>query len=457
MKSTTLVILAATACTSNPSSMTDAQLQQVLERHLLGDRTGACVAAAVIDQEVHRTVVCANPAERRALDGPRAFEIGSVSKTMTASLLADLIDQGKLQLSDPVARYLPPGTAVPTFAGAPILLEHLVTHTSGLPRMPSRFPASDPSNPYRDFTNAALFASLGDVTLTGAPGSRVVYSNFGAMLLSYVVSHVAGKDFEALAHDRLFAPLAMRRAFVNQVPAGTEVLEGHQSNGDVTSPWDFSADLAGVGGVRATLDDMILYAEAQLGRGDAHTVAVLAKTHEVVDLGVPRNPQDPDMAMGWIRVPLGDRTTLVHDGGTGGFSSFVAIDPERDRAIVVLADTALSNLGGVDDLGFHLLDDRLPLSSPRTVATPSSELVQALVGRYRIDDLGLEIELSSSAGVLRASLSDGSTHELGFDSHGDFYPRDLDALLTPTRATDGSQTFVLTTERTSLLATRLGR
>ncbi|MBC7977403.1 MAG: beta-lactamase family protein, partial [Myxococcales bacterium] len=235
--------------------MTDDRLRQVLEQRYLGDRTSACVAAAVIEQAVSRAVACADPGRRGDVEGAKAFEIGSISKTMTASLLASLTADGTLQLSDPVARHLPPGTQVPVFAGAPILLAHLVTHTSGLPPIPSRFPAADPANPYADLTDDELLASLADVELVAPPGSRWVYSNFGGMLLSYVVSHVAGQSFEALAHDRLFGPLGMSRAYVAQRPAGTEAVVGHRSTGAPVAAWDFPASMAGVGGVRATLDD----------------------------------------------------------------------------------------------------------------------------------------------------------------------------------------------------------
>ncbi len=459
MKPLTLAFLAtatATACTSSDPTPTDTAtaLQQLLERRYRGDRTSVCVAAAVIEQDIQRAVVCADPAHPRALDGTHALEIGSISKTMTAALLAELIDQGKLRLSDPVARHLPTGTVVPSFEGSPITLAHLVTHTSGLPALPSRMQVLSPDNPYRDLTEAALLASLADVELAHAPGARWAYSNYGGMLLSYVVARVAGTDFESFAHDRLFAPLGMRHAYVARVPADAQAVAGHRPTGEATSPWDFPATMAGVGGVRATLDDMIRYAEANLGRGDAHTAAVLATTHDRVDLGVPPSPDDPEMAMGWIRLRLSGRTMLAHDGGTGGFSSFLVIDPDRDRAIVLLADTSLGNLGGLTDVALHLLDPSQPLPPPRTVATPSRELIQALVGRYEV--FGFEVTLAERNGALVASLPDGVTLELAFDSHGDFFPREVDALMTPVRAPDGTQSFLWTQGGAPGLATRLG-
>src|SRR5262249_30477127 len=148
----------------------------------------------------------------RAIDFTTAFEIGSISKTMTGFLLADLLAREALSLDDPLAMHLPPGTPVPTYQDAPILLRHLVTHTAGLPSLPPRMAVSDPANPYAALTEADLLASLADVNLTVAPGTHWAYSNFGYMLLSYVVTRTNAEGLEALLKTRLFAPLGMAQS-----------------------------------------------------------------------------------------------------------------------------------------------------------------------------------------------------------------------------------------------------
>ena len=454
MKALALAALAAACSSTSPGTpdASDAALERTVAARYAGDRTGACIAAAVIDGDtVQRASLCADPSRARPTDG--AFEIGSVSKTMTASLLADLIDQGKIALGDPIARYLPPGTLVPTFQGAPILVAHLVTHTAGLPSLPSRLAPASPDDPYAQLTAADLLASLADVTLPQAPGARWAYSNFGGMVLSDIVSRLAGTDFEAAARARLFDPLGMAHAYVDHPPAGVTAATGHRSTGEPTAAWHFAPELAGVGGVRATLDDMIGYARAELGHGDAHTVEILARTHAAVELGRPRPPGDPEMAMAWIRLPLDGRAVLAHDGGTGGFTSFVAIDPDVDRAIVVLADTELVNLGGLGELALHLLDPSLPLAGPRTVVAPGAALLAALAGRYEV--VGLTVTLRADAGALVAALDDGSELAFEYDSHGDFFSHDVAALLTPVRGDDGRQTFALVQDGRPEIATRL--
>src|SRR5690606_30201713 len=198
--------------------------------------------------------VCADPAMEPRIGPESAFEIGSVSKTMTAALLAELIRRGEGSLDDPLADYLPEGTVVPAFEGQPILLRHVVTHTSGLPTLPPGVAVANPADPYAAMTPRAVLDSLARVQLSQAPGTDFAYSNFASMLLSHAVAHRSGTDFESLLQRRLFAPLGMQHAHVKAKPDDVRVALGHLPNGTVTPGWNFATDLAGVGGVRATLD-----------------------------------------------------------------------------------------------------------------------------------------------------------------------------------------------------------
>lgn len=466
-----LVLAGAGGC-GDDGGTREAEIAEKIEQRFAGDRSGACVIAAVIEPSGDDRALggelravqasrCAG-ARQQALDGAVALEIGSISKTMTGMLLGELAAEGKLALDDELQRHAPSGVTVPRFGEAAIRLKHLTTHTSGLPSFPAGLAIADPQNPYAQLREQDLWQALGATALARKPGTQWEYSNFAVMLLSAVVAHQEGKSYEAVVQARIFAPLGMTRSYLQTVPPGVTVAVGHKVGGAATSAWDFGENLGGVGGVRATMEDLIRYAKAQLGEGDATVVAMAARSHQAVALGEPRGQGDPEMGLGWLRGQLDGRTVLLHDGGTGGFSSILLVDPQARRAVVVLADTALVTVGGVSELGLHLLDARLPLDGPRLPAVAKPELVAALVGRYVVGeevDGQVMVQLEQRGAALWAVLESGGERqelELAYDSHGDFYPRagEVDGLLTPVPGDDGRQTFVWVSEGVPVPAVR---
>lgn len=412
-------------------------LDAAVRTRVHGDRTGACLAVALIDdRDVRTTVQCADARRARTLDARSAFEIGSVSKTMTAVLLARLIEQGRASLDDPLAKHLPPGTVVPGAAGRVITLRDVVTHTSGLPALPPGFAPADMADPYASLTPQALLAALGQTTLSRAPGTQFEYSNFAMLLLSLAVSRTAGADYPALLQAQLLAPLHMDGTYVTTPPAGVVPAAGHTASGATTAPWTFAPTLAGVGGVRATLADMTRYVQAQwTPTGDAVLDRALARAR--VPLPVPGAP---DMAMNWMRMPSALGTVYTHEGGTGGFSSLVAFAPDRRRGVVVLSDTALTSVGGLGALGLHLLDPAQPAPvARRTVAAPPA-LVRALAGEYTLEN-GMPMRLTVVNGALQVQAAGQPDVAMAYDSGGDFHPTVVDALLRPRRLAGGGYAF----------------
>ncbi|MDG0854253.1 class A beta-lactamase-related serine hydrolase [Pelomonas puraquae] len=401
-----------------PADATD--LSRRLAARFEGDRTGACVAAAVIDRDkVLRAQACAGTRS----DGPpgenAAFEIGSVTKTMTAYLVADLIEQGRWSLDDPIARHLPAGTVLPRQGDRQILVRDLLTHTAGLPALPPGMRATNAANPYADLTEAELLKALADVKLTRPIGSRAEYSNFGMMLVSLAVANSHGGDLAAAWQRRLFEPLGMTATLGPD--ARRPQAQGHLPGGSPTPAWTITPRLAGVGMVRASLGDMVAYARAGLGDGPADVVARLRLTQQPLAQG---------FAMNWMHRELQGRALLLHEGGTGGFSSLIALDPQRHQAVVLLADTALTDLGGLGDLGLSLLGLDVPVQPPRRTEEAPAALRQALAGDYRLGPMRVRL-WQTAEGRLMLQAQGQQAFELRYDSTGDFYPLGLNARLTP--------------------------
>jgi CubicO group peptidase (beta-lactamase class C family) len=275
---------------------------------------GLVVAAAGVDEAGAASQV--SPADTPA-DG--RFEIGSVTKTMTATLLALLAADGTLSLDDGVGRWLPAG------ANGGITLRQLATHTSGLPRIAPNYRPADPGNFWAGFTPELAEEGLRQAAVT--PGVRL-YSNFGYQLLGLVLERASGRDYSGLITERLLGPLSMTCSGVG--PAGGGIpLPGHARGREVRH-WD--RPLPGAGGVEATIGDLARYAGACLRPPRTPLGAALAAAQ------VPQVPIEAGraQALGWIVV---DGRLRGHGGGTGGFSACVIIDASRGRGVVILASS----------------------------------------------------------------------------------------------------------------------
>jgi serine-type D-Ala-D-Ala carboxypeptidase/endopeptidase len=274
---------------------------------------GIAAAAAAVDET--GTVIATGPPDLPA-DG--RFEIGSVTKTMTATVLASLAADGALSLDDPIGRWLSAGPH------GEITVRQLATHTSGLPAVaPNRQAVqADPANPWAGYTFERAEEGLRLSTVT--EGSPWRYSNLGYQLLGLILQRASGTDYPVLLTERLLAPLAMTHSGVGQRGAGT-LLPGHA--GDHQAPrWEHPW---GAGGVEATIADLARYARACLFPPDTPLGTAIGLAQAPL---LPRE-DGSGQALAWV---VEDGSTCWHTGGTGGFSSCVMIDHRQGRAVAAL-------------------------------------------------------------------------------------------------------------------------
>ena len=322
--------------------MTDlGELAQQTADRLAADRAGVVVAAVAGDAAEIRA------AGRTTADA--VFEIGSVTKVFTALALARLTVAGTTELDEPLAGLLPPGARVPSRDGVAITLRHLATHTAGLPRLPTGMllrALLHPStpDPYAGCTTDRLLQALSRTRLGAVPGRRFRYSNFGAGLLGLALAQRAGTDYETLIAREIGGPLGLTDTGVT-VPPG-RLTQGHTRRGRPTPPWHL-ADLAGAGGLRSTAADLVTFVRAQLA---AEPDPAIRLTREVEH----RINPFAWVHLGWMGRRLharqGGQLQLWHNGGTGGFSSFVGFDPETSVAVVALSSTQRSVDGPAAEL-----------------------------------------------------------------------------------------------------------
>lgn len=277
------------------------------------------------------------------------FEIGSVTKAFTGTLLADMVLRGEVSLDDPVARYLPDEVRMPSRNGRAITLLDLATHRSGLPTVPDNMRTPGRDVPDREYTVQDAYAFLSGYELPREPGAAREYSNFGFGLLAHTLARAGGGSFRELIRARILAPLGMARTgFVGSdgVPEGT--VTGHRDGEPVRyrTPWEI---MDGAGGLYSTAGDLLKYADALVGPAETDVERAVKLAAEV---RVPAGAEGAGQGLGWgTSVYPGEQPVVGHGGGTTGFSARLLVMPANGTATVLL----LNQNGFGDDIANSLL------------------------------------------------------------------------------------------------------
>jgi CubicO group peptidase (beta-lactamase class C family) len=256
--------------------------------------------------------------------------------------------------------------------------------------MPSNFAPADPLNPYPDYSVERLYQFLSSHQLQREVDSAFEYSNLGAGLLGHALARRAGTSYETLVRRRVLDPLEMYSTGIALSPAvKARQAQPHSSVFLLASTpaWEFTDAFAGAGALRSSAVDMLKFLAAALGYTNTPLSAPMSRMLAVRRGGTAAFK----MGLGW-RVEDVDGTEIVWTGGaTYGSRSFAGYDPKRRVGVVVLSN--YNSGSGIDDIGRHLLNPRIPLDRgaavkprARTVSTVPSALVDAYAGRYRFTD-----------------------------------------------------------------------
>ena len=277
------------------------------------------------------------------------FEIGSVTKTFTGLLLADAIERGTVDASTPVAVLLPDSvalTAPDSTTPTRMTLGHLATHHSGLPRLPANLnPAERPADPYAAYGDGALHAFLDGYGPPRAQGTTYKYSNLGMGLLGHLLDRRADTTYTALVQKWITGPLGLAHTRVALSEAQrSRFAQGYTQAGTPAPSWHFDA-LAGAGALRSTTADLLAYLWAHR---TALRVAPDTATTLQRAMGRALRPRasgargEPRVGFGWHVTTREGRSVVWHNGGTGGFRSFVGLDRTSGHGVVVLVATPVA-------------------------------------------------------------------------------------------------------------------
>lgn len=268
------------------------------------------------------------------------YDIGSITKTFTTAVLAQMVQEGKVKLTDPISLYLPKEVFKWASDSLAITLEDLATHQSSLPRMPSNFPRN-PFSSQKNYQQKDLFDDLATFSPKVKSKRKASYSNFGVGLLGSILAEIEELTYEEMVSNRILLPLGMKNTFIE---SDKEKMVGHNLFGRPAPPMNFQV-MHGAGAIRSSTEDIMKYMIANLERKEPFQT-----THH------PRAIfNDPDkIGLGWILIP--SKTTegiiIFHNGGTSGFFSALAFNKDTQTGVIVLSNSFQS----VDEVCFRILE-----------------------------------------------------------------------------------------------------
>jgi D-alanyl-D-alanine-carboxypeptidase/D-alanyl-D-alanine-endopeptidase len=328
----------------------------------------------VVDGDNSAVVAFGTLDDGKAPDGDTVYEIGSITKTFTATLLAQAVLAGRVTLDTPVAQLLP-GFKIPSRGDKEITLGELGTQHSALPRLPSNLLPKDGADPYADYDAAKLKAFLAGYELPRDPGADYEYSNLGFGLLGYALAQSEHTSWDALTSEKLLKPLGMTMSgTVLSDAMRARLASGHDSLGNAMKNWDFDA-MAGAGAIRSTANDMLRYLKANMGI-DPSPLAAAMRLAQAPLSDVSKTNR---IGLAWMT----SRTGIIwHNGQTGGYRSYLGFTADRQHGVVILSNTAVDT----DDLGFATLNPRVPLAPTYKVIVLPTASLDEYVGTYKLAD-----------------------------------------------------------------------
>lgn len=350
--------------TAQQGNNTESPLAKVLRERVAAEGVGLSLALVDGAEVQFLSAGLSSAVQGQPVDADTLYEYGSITKTFTGLLLADMVLRKELALTDPVEAVLPKGVKLRDSQGAAIQWIDLATHRSGLPRLPANMNPTSTDDPYNGYNLDDLWSFGSSWKPERARDAKWEYSNLGYGLLAEALALRATRSYEALLRERVLGPLGlmdMSLALRGKTIPG--LTRGHNGQRQSVANWRFEA-MAGAGALVGSAKALARYAQAALGVFDhplKDAFALATKRH--ADGPALINP----MALGWLIAPLDGRQLVTHDGGTGGFSSSVVIDPMRRRAALVLANAQVV----VNDLSIHALEPRMPL---RNVASERRDM-----------------------------------------------------------------------------------
>jgi CubicO group peptidase (beta-lactamase class C family) len=277
----------------------------------------------------------------------QVFEIGSITKVFTSTVLASLVLNEEIELVGDINAYYPFGFK----DNARINFRSLANHTSGLPRLPANLDLSNMDNPYKDYGREELEDYLmHHLEQKNQRGQTYEYSNLGAGLLGYTLGVSQQKSFQELLQKEIFDKYQMKNSYTKAGDMSNRLVKGQDVQGKAVPNWEFDV-LFGAGGMLSTTKDLVVFAKAHFD--DSNEELTLTRTPTfIID-------ENMEIGLGWHILEREDGESLYwHNGGTGGYSSSMILNTNNNSAVIILSNVSTFHpeKDNIDTLSFELMD-----------------------------------------------------------------------------------------------------
>lgn len=390
------------------------QFDQVASRYYQADQPGATMIVLKDGKVLLRKAYgLANLSSREALQADHVMRLGSITKQFTAVAILQLMEAGKIALNDPVTKFFPdyPDT------GKSITVEHLLTHTSGIPSYTGK--SGFMAKAAKDISVSEMVDSFKNDALEFEPGSTFKYNNSGYFLLGAIIEKVSGQTYANYVAQHIFTPLGM----TNSAYEGFERSQQARAQGysQRTDKFEPSMKISmtqpyAAGSLVSTVDDLAKW-DAAITAGKLLKADSWKRAFTSYKL---KNGQDTNYAYGWGMGEFEGQTMISHSGGIPGFSTF-ALRLPKDKVFVAVLNNADGGLPQPEMIASRLAAAAIgkPIPDFKAISVDEKTLDQ-YVGVYRIDEKNRRIVVREG-NKLVMTRTDGPKTEMQAYSQNGFF------------------------------------
>ena len=376
-------------------------IENLIKQHV-NSGTSSAISVGLVDEEDIRFLNYGKITKESEVvpTNNTVYEIGSITKTFTAILATVLEQKGIISLEKPIINFLPEFQNS-DFDKKKINLFHLLTHTSGISEFSVGLFASQMFSlmitgrsqvkEYNyDLDTFLKYAS--NLKLKDEPGTTFRYSNVGFGLAGKILERITNKTYDDLVRIHICDELGMRDTGINILESHKDQLAtGHSFRNKEIGYWDVPA-IESAGSLRSTTEDMVKFLEVALGLKETSLSSAFAQCQQT-----KMNPHIPPtmkfftrsfgislstFRLGWFVFPQENIGILGHDGGTAGFSSFMAMNPERKSGVIILTNRAMKP---VHKLGLDLLKKNKIIKI--TINIVNKVNIVSILNKYRNNEI----------------------------------------------------------------------